>query len=153
MPFGIVAIDPETKRFVGFISAVFNKSFPNSKSPWITNLYVAREYRKKKVASTLIEMTKRVLANILQFQDVFLWSDDQSLTKFYINQGFNYYKSIEYEGFDMNIFKTDIYPTNVSLIQPVHFTGLIVIIMIIIFFKAGIRFIYRLLFDWSIKKE
>lgn len=152
LPFGIVAIDPQNTKFVGFVGACLNSAYPKNKSPWITNLYVVKEYRKRGVAKKMISTAKRVLAEDLKFEEVYLWTDDRSLRTFYIKQGFIYEKSAVYEGFNMDIYKSDIYP-NVSIIQPVHFTGLIVIIMLIIFFKATIRFFYRLVFDWSVKKE
>lgn len=151
IPFGLIAIDPKTKNFVGFISVENNGAYPKMKELWITNLFVVKEHRKNGIGTSLIRRMNILLANQIYQEKVYLWSDDISLRQFYKKIDFVIQKTINYEGFDMDIYKADIYPT-ISLFQPIHFYGLIVIIMLFIFFKAAVRFFYRLLFDWNLSK-
>lgn len=151
LPFGIIATDPKAKKFVGFISVENNGAYPKMKELWLTNLYVAKEYRKQGIGSSLVRRMNILLANQVYQEKVYLWSDDVSLRNFYKKLDFVLQKTIQYEGFEMDIYKAEIYPT-ISLLQPVHLYGLIVIIMLFVFFKAALKFFYRLLFDWRMTK-
>lgn len=152
-PFAVVMIDPDLNdKFIGIAFIVYNNTLANATGIWINDVYIIPEYRGIGLGAALIETVKHTLANKLNVKEVYLWVDSPNLTRFYKDLGFEIIiPQKKYEQFTFNVMKAELTPVEPSLIQPVHVTGLIVIILIIILFKTILRFFYNLLFNWKMK--
>lgn len=155
LPFALIMLDPDLdNKFVGIACAEYNESIANANGIWITNVYVIPEYRGTGVGNLMLEAVKSILVNNYKIKEVYLWTDGPKLTNFYKDLGFNIIiPQKKYEDFNLNIMKAELTPREPSLIQPVHVTGLIVIILIIILFKSILRFFYNLFFNWKMKSS
>ena len=149
-PIGFVMIDTDNDdRFVAFAAVSLNGKFPEIKDPWLTDVYVVPEYRGLGAGERLIRCVMDFMANKQKCTKMYLWTDIPKLKGYYKDLGFDVImRRKECEGFKFDIMAADLYETEESLIKPVHVTGLIVIIMLIILFKGVLRFIYRTLFNW-----
>lgn len=134
--------------FAGFIALQYNGMFRNDeyikKVPWLTNIYVEKQYRNRGIAKLLISHALRVLKDNNEI-DAFLWTHEPKLVLYYATCGFSPFKEVTLAGKKFIMMKTYV-NTPPSLFEPVHFVGMIVIIILFMFFKMIYKFIKGLFF-------
>jgi GNAT superfamily N-acetyltransferase len=149
LPSGYVIMDDEDKEFIGFGSLQNNTYFKNHEFlnfrdfVWLTQMFIKPEYRKQGIGSTFLDNICVVAATQFDKKNMVLWTNKLSILPFYEKNKFELVESAKLEGFDFEVLHRHTVAKE-PILQPAHFIGLAVIILIIYALKIVISFIRHL---------